>query len=173
MQQTIDIAQRGLYTARPNPCVGCVIVDSSVDKVIASGWHDYYGGDHAEIMALKNLYNLDTLNFYKDAKNSKKLDVYITLEPCFHFGKTPPCVDALLEAKVGRVFIASLDPNPLVSSKSVAKLIDAGVEVKVGILEALAKDLNPGFLCAMEQRRCYVRVKTAISLDGKVAFTVF
>ena len=158
MQHAINLAKRGRYTARPNPCVGCVLVDPKTDEVLAEGWHQYAGEDHAEKVALKNL-----------SKNINNLDCYVTLEPCSHHGRTPPCVDALIKAKVGRVFIACVDPNPLVAGSGIKALQNAGIKVEVGILQEQAQELNKGFMYAMNNKMPYVRCKVATSLDGKVA----
>ncbi len=166
MQHAINLAKRGRYTARPNPCVGCVLVDPKTDEVLAEGWHQYAGEDHAEKVALKNLSQNITKNTNKNISN---LDCYVTLEPCSHHGRTPPCVDALIKAKVGRVFIACVDPNPLVAGSGIKALQDAGIKVEVGILQDQAQDLNKGFMYAMNNKMPYVRCKVATSLDGKVA----
>ena len=166
MQRALDLAQNGRYTARPNPCVGCVFVDPISNKIVAEGFHKKCGEDHAEIVALKNLAKINNKIFKGVAKG---LDCYITLEPCSHHGKTPPCVNALIDSEVGRVFIACKDPNPLVSGKGILKLEKAGIKVEIGLLEDKSKKLNAGFLYAMENKRPYIRCKVATSLDGKIA----
>lgn len=146
---------RGRYTCDPNPRVGCVI--SKDNQVIAEGWHAISGEAHAEINAL---------NQCRDTSDST---VYLTLEPCSHHGRTPPCVDALIKADVKKVIIAMRDPNPLVSGSGIKKLEEAGIEVKQGLLEAEAIKLNPGFITRMTSAMPFVRCKMAMSLDGRTA----
>lgn len=161
MQQAINLAEQGLYTTSPNPRVGCVIVKNS--RVIAEGYHVRAGEAHAEINALEAA---------RKEGNSEELvgaTVYVTLEPCSHTGKTPPCCDALIVAQVSRVVVAMIDPNPLVAGRGIEKLRAAGIEVDVGVQEAAARALNPGFIQRMETGRPLVRVKLAMSLDGRTA----
>ena len=158
MQQAIRLAEKGRYTTDPNPCVGCVIVKE--DQVVGEGWHHYAGEAHAEINALRQA-----------GTGAAGASVYLSLEPCSHTGKTPPCADALIEAGVKKVFVAMMDPNPLVAGKGLNRLQDAGIEVETGLLEAQARALNPGFITRMEQGRPYVRVKLASSLDGRTAMS--
>ena len=136
--------------------VGCVITRD--DKIIAQDYHQLYGDGHAEINALNKINH--------EAENTK---LYVTLEPCSHYGKTPPCVAALINAGVKKVFIAMLDPNPLVSGKGIKILQDAGVEVDIGLLENEAKDLNRGFIKRMQTGMPFVTSKIAMSIDGKIA----
>ena len=136
--------------------VGCVITRD--DKIIAQDYHQLYGDGHAEINALNQINH--------EADNTK---LYVTLEPCSHYGKTPPCVAALINAGVKKVFIAMLDPNPLVSGKGIKILQDAGVEVDIGLLENEAKDLNRGFIKRMQTGMPFVTSKIAMSIDGKIA----
>lgn len=158
MTQAIRLAKRGLYTTEPNPRVGCVMVKD--DRVIATGWHEKAGQDHAEIMALNAA-----------GAAAKGATVYVTLEPCSHQGKTPPCSEALIAAEVARVVIASIDPNSLVAGKGVEQLQAAGIDVDMveGPLSEEAMALNPGFFQRMQSNRPYVRIKMATSLDGKTA----
>ncbi|WP_304056614.1 bifunctional diaminohydroxyphosphoribosylaminopyrimidine deaminase/5-amino-6-(5-phosphoribosylamino)uracil reductase RibD [Nitrosomonas communis] len=156
MSQALKLAEKGLYTTSPNPRVGCVIVKD--DRVIASGWHERAGQPHAEINAL-NSANEET----------KNATVYVTLEPCSHYGRTPPCAQALINARVARVIIAMLDPNPLVAGEGMAMLRQAGIVVQSGLLEAQARALNIGFISRMIRQRPWVRLKIAASLDGKTA----
>lgn len=157
MAKAIQLAHKGFYSTAPNPRVGCVVVQQGI--CIGEGWHEYAGGPHAEINAI----------------GGQKIEAgscfYVTLEPCFHQGKTPPCVDALIEQNPATVVIAMQDPNPLVAGKGVAKLRDAGIEVICGVLEADARQLNVGFISRMEKKRPYVRVKMATSLDGRTALS--
>jgi diaminohydroxyphosphoribosylaminopyrimidine deaminase/5-amino-6-(5-phosphoribosylamino)uracil reductase len=156
MAEALRLARLGLYTAHPNPRVGCVI---AVDgKPLGSGWHRRTGEAHAEIHALEMA-----------GKAARGADVFVTLEPCAHHGRTPPCTDALIEAGVARVVVAQGDPNPRVAGEGLSRLIAAGIEVETGLLEAEARELNLGFISRMERRRPWVRVKLAMSLDGRTA----
>ena len=154
MNYALELAAQGAFFTRPNPMVGCVIVHN--DKIVASGYHEKCGGAHAEINALTQI------NY-----NARGMDMYITLEPCSHYGKTPPCVDAIIKAQPQRVIIASLDPNPKVSS--VEKMRKAGIEVITGICEEEAERLNAGFFKRMRIGLPFVRLKLAISIDGRIA----
>ncbi|MCK4674464.1 MAG: bifunctional diaminohydroxyphosphoribosylaminopyrimidine deaminase/5-amino-6-(5-phosphoribosylamino)uracil reductase RibD [Gammaproteobacteria bacterium] len=156
MQHAIRLAKKGLYTTKPNPCVGSVIVKD--EKIVGQGCHLRAGEAHAEINALKQA-----------AAKAKDATVFVTLEPCSHTGKTPPCVDALINAGVKKVIVAMSDPNPLVAGSGLKKLQDAGIETEHGLLESQARELNPGFIKRMECGRPYVRVKLAMSLDGRTA----
>lgn len=156
MQRALRLAARGMYTTQPNPRVACVIVKN--DLVVGEGWHQRAGEAHAEVLALQAA-----------GERATGATAYVTLEPCNHTGKTPPCVDALIAAGVKKVFAAMQDPNPLVAGKGLKRLQDAGVEVQVGLLEAQARDLNPGFIKRMETGLPFVRVKLAMSLDGRTA----
>ncbi len=155
MASALRLARNGLYTTHPNPRVGCVLVRD--DEVIGEGWHVRAGGDHAEIAALKS------------ADNASGATAYVTLEPCSHHGKTPPCADALIEAGIRRVVAAMPDPNPLVAGRGLAKLREAGIEAVCGVLEEDARRLNPGFIQRMTTGRPFVRSKLAMSLDGRTA----
>lgn len=156
MARALQLARRGLYTTHPNPRVGSVLLRDGA--VIGSGWHERAGGPHAEIAALA-----------QSGGNVAGATCYVTLEPCAHAGRTPPCVDALLAAGIRRVVAAMIDPNPLVSGRGAARLRDAGVEVETGLLEAEAAALNPGFLLRMREGRPWVRCKLALSADGRTA----
>ena len=155
MSLAIQLARRGRYTCDPNPRVGCVITKDK--QVLAEGWHAVTGEAHAEIHALRSC---------DDASNST---VYITMEPCSHQGRTPPCVEALTSAKVKEVVIAMVDPNPAVSGSGIKQLEDSGVTVKQGLLEAEARKLNPGFIKRMTSAMPYVRCKMAMSMDARTA----
>jgi diaminohydroxyphosphoribosylaminopyrimidine deaminase/5-amino-6-(5-phosphoribosylamino)uracil reductase len=155
MAKAINLARKGRYTTDPNPRVGCVLVRD--DVVIGEGWHVKAGQGHAEVEALKNT---------PDAKGAT---AYVTLEPCSHQGRTPPCCDALIKAGVSRVVAAMQDPNPLVSGRGLEKLKAAGIEVVSGILQEDAQALNRGFIKRMTDNRPYVRSKLAMSLDGRTA----
>ena len=156
MQHAIRLAQKGLYTTDPNPAVGCVIVKH--DKIIGEGWHRRAGEAHAEVNALNQA-----------GGQAKGATVFVTLEPCSHTGRTPPCANALIDAGVGKVIVAMRDPNPLVAGEGLKKLEDAGIAVESGLLESAAAELNPGFIKRMEAGRPFVRVKLAMSLDGRTA----
>ena len=156
MAQALRLAEKGIYTTRKNPRVGCVIVREN--EVVGKGFHQYPGQAHAEINALEN------------AKGqTENATVYVSLEPCAHSGKTPPCVEALLAAKISRVVAAMQDPNPLVNGKGLAYLENNGIETDCNILKSEAEELNKGFIQRITTGRPYVTVKSAISLDGKTA----
>ena len=156
MQLAIRLAKKGLYTTDPNPRVGCIIVKDGV--LIGQGWHQRYGQAHAEILALQEA-----------GDDAKGVCAYVTLEPCHHVGKTPPCTKALIAAGIKDVVVAMQDPNPLVAGKGLAALKAAGLNVTSGILEDQANALNPGFIKRMETGLPYVRLKLAMSLDGRTA----
>lgn len=159
MAEAIQLARRGLYTTSPNPRVGCVLVRDG--KIIGRGWHQWAGQAHAEINALR-----DAERMYGNARGAT---AYVTLEPCSHHGKTPPCCDALVAAGITRVVAAMQDPNPLVSGKGLEHLRSADIAVESGLLENAARELNPGFISRMTRQRPWVRVKLAMSLDGRTA----
>jgi len=156
MSRALELASRGLWTTDPNPRVGCVIADG--ERVIAEGWHERAGGPHAEAAALAVA-----------GAAARGATAYITLEPCCHHGRTPPCADALISAGVRRVCYAIRDPNPSVSGGGAARLAAAGIEVSSGVLVSRARALNPGFLSRMERGRPWLRLKLAASLDGRTA----
>lgn len=156
MQRAILLAQKGEYTVRSNPLVGCVLVKNN--QIVGEGLHWREGGPHAEIEALRVA-----------RENAKGASCYVTLEPCVHVGRTGACVQALIEAGVKEVIFASRDPDPRVNGKSIAILEAAGIGVKEGILEEEAKTLNKGFFSRMQRRRPYVRAKIAMSIDGRIA----
>ena len=158
MHRTIELAKNGIHTCKPNPRVGCVIVKD--EKIIGEGWHKKTGGDHAEIMALKNC-----------EVNPEGSVVFISLEPCTHKGRTAPCIEALIDAKVSKVIFSSLDPNPKVSGKSIDILSAAGIEVSHGLLEEESSELNIGFFQRMKRNRPFIRSKIGSSLDGKIALS--
>ena len=155
MAKALQLAKLGRFSTDPNPRVGCVLVKDGV--IIAEGFHVKAGQVHAEIVALNN------------TANAQGATAYVTLEPCSHQGKTPPCCDALINAGVSRVVAAMQDPNPLVSGRGLEKLKAAGLEVLCGVLEADARILNRGFIKRMTEQRPFVRSKLAMSLDGRTA----
>ena len=156
MAQALQLAARGLYTTQPNPRVGCVIARDGV--VVGRGFHRQAGGLHAEPEALAEA-----------GERARGATVYVTLEPCAHTGRTPPCADALVAAGIARVVYAIGDPNPLVAGRGAARLRDAGIAVQSGLLSTAAEALNPGFLKRHRTGLPYVRVKVASSLDGRTA----
>lgn len=156
MTRALRQAARGLYTTTPNPRVGCVLVKHG--QVIGEGAHLRAGEPHAEVHALRAA-----------GEQAKGSTAYVTLEPCSHFGRTPPCADALVQAGVRRVVVAMQDPNPLVSGNGIARLEAQGIAVTLGVCEDQARALNPGFVQRMTTQRPYVRLKVAASLDGRTA----
>ncbi len=157
MAKALQLAALGMYTTAPNPRVGCVITQGA--EQISQGWHRQAGQAHAEIIALKEARD----------KQLAGSTIYVTLEPCNHHGKTPPCVDAIINAGAARVVIAMSDPNPLVNGQGIARLRDAGITVDIGLMQAEAEALNPGFISRISRQRPHVRVKLAMSLDGRTA----
>lgn len=156
MAHAIQLAKRGLYTTDPNPRVGCVIVRDG--RIVGEGWHQRAGGPHAEVHALTAA-----------GKQARGATAYVSLEPCCHQGRTPPCSAALIEAGIARVVAAMPDPNPRVAGQGGADLQKAGIHVDMGLLQAESEQLNPGFIARMTRGRPYVRVKLAASLDGRTA----
>ncbi len=156
MALALQLAERGLHTTDPNPRVGCVIIKDG--KSVGEGWHERAGESHAEIHALRQA-----------GSAARGATVYVTLEPCCHHGRTPPCTDALVAAGVARVVAAMRDPNPQVAGQGLDALRRAGIEVEVGLMHDQAAALNPGFIRRMRGGRPYVRVKLAASLDGRTA----
>ncbi|WP_411688156.1 bifunctional diaminohydroxyphosphoribosylaminopyrimidine deaminase/5-amino-6-(5-phosphoribosylamino)uracil reductase RibD [Acinetobacter indicus] len=156
MQRAIELARLGQYSTKPNPNVGCVLVKDG--QLVGEGYHPRAGQPHAEVFALR------------DAGDAARgATAYVTLEPCAHYGRTPPCAKGLVEAGVARVVVACPDPNPLVAGKGVQILRDAEIQIEVGVLEQQAHQLNLGFLKAMATGQPYVRLKVASSLDGRTA----
>ena len=158
MQHAIELAALGRYTTAPNPNVGCVIVKDNL--IVGEGYHRQAGGPHAEVFALRQA-----------GSAANGATAYVTLEPCSHFGRTPPCADALIAAGLSRVVVAMQDPNPRVAGTGVERLRAAGIQVDVGLLTAQAEALNPGFLHKMRTQLPFVRLKLACSTDGKVALS--
>ena len=156
MRQALRLARHGLGKTSPNPAVGCVIVRDGA--VVGRGWHKQAGTPHAEVHALKEAGEL--------AAGS---DAYVTLEPCAHFGKTPPCAKALIAAKVARVYVAMVDPNPLVAGAGIEMLREAGIKVETGLLEKECRELNRPFIKWIQTKLPYVVLKSALTLDGKCA----
>lgn len=156
MARALELARKGLYSTHPNPRVGCVIVRDG--QVVGEGWHARAGEPHAEVHALRQA-----------GERARGATAYVTLEPCSHHGRTPPCADALVNAGVARVVAAMQDPNPQVAGRGLLRLMDAGIAVQSGVLESEARGLNAGFIKRMETGLPFVRVKLAMSLDGRTA----
>jgi diaminohydroxyphosphoribosylaminopyrimidine deaminase / 5-amino-6-(5-phosphoribosylamino)uracil reductase len=156
MQQALTLAREGAGLVSPNPLVGCVIVKDG--EVVGQGYHQRYGGPHAEVHALQEA-----------GSRAHGAVLYVNLEPCCHTGKTPPCVEAVLRAGIGRVVAALRDPNPLVAGGGVARLQQAGIPVTLGVCEAAARELNEAFIKHVTTGRPFVTLKCAMSLDGKIA----
>jgi diaminohydroxyphosphoribosylaminopyrimidine deaminase/5-amino-6-(5-phosphoribosylamino)uracil reductase len=156
MQRALELAARGQGAVEPNPMVGCVIVRG--DTVVGEGWHQQFGGPHAEIDALRQA-----------GESAAGAEMFVTLEPCCHFGKTPPCTSAVIAAGLRRVVVAMADPFPQVAGKGAEQLRQAGIEVEIGLLEQPARELNAPYLTLLEKGRPWVIAKWAMSLDGKLA----
>lgn len=156
MARALQLAARGQYSAHPNPMVGCVIVQNEV--IVGEGWHERAGEPHAEINALAAA-----------GKNSKGATAYVTLEPCAHHGKTPPCAEALIDAGIKKVIAAMKDPFDQVAGRGFDTLTKAGVETEVGLMQSDAESLNRGFICRVTRNRPFVRMKVAASIDGAIA----
>lgn len=165
MRRALDLAALGRGSVSPNPMVGCVIVHGNT--IIGEGWHQRYGGPHAEVNAIQDAEQRQTVG--RAALVLQECTVYVTLEPCAHFGKTPPCADLLVEKKVKRVVISNDDPNPLVAGKGIQKLRDAGIEVITGVLAEEGRQLNARFFIYFEQKRPYIILKWAETADGFIA----
>ncbi|WP_346799077.1 bifunctional diaminohydroxyphosphoribosylaminopyrimidine deaminase/5-amino-6-(5-phosphoribosylamino)uracil reductase RibD [Halomonas sp. Bachu 37] len=162
MARALQLARRGLYTTHPNPRVGCVLVREGAsgeeDEVVGEGFHERAGEPHAEVHAIKAA-----------GSRAHGATAYVTLEPCSHHGRTGPCAAALIDAGVARVVVAMVDPNPQVAGRGIALLEQAGIAVEVGLLQSEAEALNPGFISRMRRGRPFVRLKMAMSLDGRTA----
>lgn len=156
MKRAIELSKLGIGRVNPNPLVGAVIVKDNM--IIGEGYHEYYGGNHAEVNAF--------LNSKEDVTGAH---IYVTLEPCSHFGKTPPCVDKIIENKISKVFIGMKDPNPLVMGKGIGKLLENGIEVEVGLLEDEITKINEIFIKYITTKTPFCILKTAMTLDGKIA----
>lgn len=158
MARALQLAGQGLYSASPNPRVGCVLVKN--EAVVGEGWHERAGDPHAEAHALRAA-----------GEDARGATAYVTLEPCSHHGRTPPCAEALIAAGVVRVVAAVRDPNPLVAGQGLERLRSAGIEVECGLMEASARELNIGFFSRMARGRPWVRSKIGMSLDGRTALS--
>jgi diaminohydroxyphosphoribosylaminopyrimidine deaminase / 5-amino-6-(5-phosphoribosylamino)uracil reductase len=158
MRRAFDLARRGQGAVSPNPMVGCVITLDN--QIIGEGWHQKYGQAHAEVNAVNSI---------EDKKLLSQATAYVSLEPCSHFGKTPPCADLLIRHSLKKVVISNFDPNPLVAGKGIAKLREAGIEVIENVLEAEGRELNKRFFTFIEQKRPYIILKWAETADGFIA----
>ena len=156
MRRAIELAKKGGGYVHPNPMVGCVVVRK--DEVIAEGYHEKYGEFHAERNALTYCQS-----------ETKGASLYVTLEPCCHYGKTPPCTEIIIEKGIKKVFVGILDPNPVVAGRGIKMLQEAGIEVEIGLCEEEIREMNKVFLKYITTRRPYVLMKTAMTLDGKIA----
>lgn len=158
MQRAIELARLGIGKVSPNPLVGCVIVHA--EKIIGEGHHAQYGGQHAEVRAINSVVDREMLS---------QSILFVNLEPCAHFGKTPPCTDSIISASIKKVFIANPDINPLVAGKGIQKLKDAGIDVELGVCKKEGLDLNRRFFTYIEKKRPYVILKWAQTADGYIA----
>ena len=156
MARALELAALGEGSVNPNPLVGAVVVKDGV--VVGEGYHKKYGGPHAEVFALEMA-----------GEKAYGADIYVTLEPCSHYGKTPPCAKKIIEMGIKRCIVASLDPNPLVSGRGIKMLQDAGIEVVTGVMEREAKELNRVFMKYISEKKSYLFLKCGITLDGKIA----
>jgi len=158
MQRAMELAARGRGSVSPNPMVGCVVVHEN--RILGEGWHERYGQPHAEVNAIQSV---------RDRHLLTECTVYVTLEPCAHYGKTPPCADMLVRAGVKRVVISNIDPNPLVAGKGIDKLKAAGIDVSVGPLQREGLDLNRRFFTMIQKQRPHIILKWAQTADGFMA----
>ncbi len=158
MQRALELAQKGLGFVSPNPLVGCVIVEQ--DEIIGEGWHQKYGENHAEVNAIASVVDKERL---------KTATLYVTLEPCAHFGKTPPCADLIVECNIPKVVICNKDPFPKVDGRGIDKLINAGIEVESDVLSAQGEWINRRFFTSITKERPYIILKWAQTKDGFVA----
>lgn len=156
MARAIELAKLGIGKVNPNPLVGAVVVKDG--EIVGEGWHKEFGGSHAEVFALDNA-----------GEKAEGATIYVTLEPCSHYGKTPPCAKKIVDSKIKRCVIANIDPNPLVAGKGIKILEDAGIEVQVGLLEKEASELNRVFFKYITEKKAYLFLKCGITLDGKLA----
>lgn len=156
MARALRLAERGLFTTQPNPRVGCVIARNG--EIVGEGWHQRAGEPHAEVFAL-----------HAAGEHARGATAYVTLEPCSHQGRTPPCADALIEAGIARVVFASEDPNPKVAGAGIRRMRGVGIDVECGLMREAARELNRGFFSRFERGRPWVRVKLGMSLDGRTA----
>lgn len=162
MNKCLELARLGEYYVAPNPMVGAVLVESGAcraERIVGEGWHKQFGGAHAEVNCFRDAEQRGITNF-------KDCTLYVSLEPCSHYGKTPPCTQLIIEKGVKKVVIGMTDPHPLVAGKGIEQLREHGIEVVVGVMEAECRELNKRFLCLHEQHRPYVILKWAQTKDG-------
>lgn len=159
----LQLARLGEYYVAPNPMVGAVLVSNHDNRILAEGWHEQYGGPHAEPNCLHN-----AEQNHPEGIDYQQCTLYVNLEPCSHYGKTPPCAERIIQQGIGRVVIGTLDPNPLVAGRGVKMMREAGIEVVVGVLEEECRTLNKRFFCLHEQHRPYVILKWAQTADGYI-----
>ena len=159
MNLAINESLKGIGKVNPNPLVGAVIVKNN--KLLSTGYHEFFGGRHAEIVAIENA--------QKNGYSIKDSEMYVTLEPCSHYGKTPPCADRIIKEGIKKVYIGLKDPNPLVRGKGIEKLKNAGIDVEIGIEEDKIKEVNRVFLTYINKKRPYIHLKLALTLDGFIA----
>jgi len=160
MQMALRLARRGIGSVEPNPAVGAILVKTG--KIIGKGWHRKFGGPHAEINALENCKNLDA--------GPQAATMYVTLEPCCHHAKTPPCTDAIIAARLAKVVVATIDPSQHANGKGIERLRNAGIEVQTGVCQTEAKLLNAPFIKFAKTGKCWVILKWAQTIDGKLAY---
>lgn len=161
IERTLQLARLGEYYVAPNPMVGAVLVDNKSGEVISEGWHKQFGGPHAEVECLDSLEDGS-----RTAYSLEECTLFVNLEPCSHYGKTPPCAKMIIEKGIKHVVVGMRDPNPLVAGKGIQMLRDAGVEVTEGVLEQECRELNKRFICLHEKKRPYVILKWAQTADG-------
>lgn len=159
MKRALELSKRGVGSVSPNPLVGAVIVKDN--RIIGEGYHEYFGGPHAEINAFKNT-----------KEDVEGATMYVTLEPCSHYGKTPPCADAIVKNKISKVVIGMVDPNPIVAGRGIEILRSSGIEVVVGILEKDIRKINEIFIKYISEKQPFCIMKTAMTLDGKIATSI-
>lgn len=162
MRRCLELAQIGQYYVAPNPMVGAVLVRN--DQIVAEGWHQQYGGPHAEVHCFRDA-EQKGITYFGDCT------LYVSLEPCSHYGKTPPCAKLIQEKKPGRVVVGLIDPNPKVAGRGIAMLQEVGIDVRVGVLESACRELNKRFLCLQEKKRPYIILKWAQTADGFIDYT--
>jgi diaminohydroxyphosphoribosylaminopyrimidine deaminase/5-amino-6-(5-phosphoribosylamino)uracil reductase len=158
MHRAIELARNGAGLVSPNPMVGCVITKN--DRIIGEGWHRKFGGKHAEVNAIESV---------KDQSSLANAEMYVTLEPCTHYGKTPPCADLIIEKKIQKIFISVTDPNPVVKGKGISRLKNSGIEVNTGLAISEASELNKRYITALVKNRPYIILKWAQTRDGFIA----
>lgn len=158
MLRAIELARNGLGLVSPNPMVGCVITRNNV--IIGEGWHGKFGGPHAEVNAI---------NSAEESNSLHESELFVTLEPCSHFGKTPPCTDLIIKKRIGNVYVANNDPNPLVAGQGIKKLVGAGIKVITGVCELESEEMNRRYLTAIMKNRPYIILKWAQTRDGFIA----